>query len=131
FSTLSLHDALPISLRVSDFDYELPEELIAQTPVEPRDAARLLVVHRDTGRMEHRVFRDLPQYLRAGDVLVLNDTRVMPARLFGVKASTGGRAEVLLLQRRGPATWEALVRPGRPLPVGTQTAVGGGQPSAH
>jgi len=118
-------------LRVSGFDYELPEELIAQTPVEPRDAARLLVVHRDTGRMEHRVFRDLPQYLRAGDVLVLNDTRVMPARLFGVKASTGGRVEVMLLQRRGPDTWEALVRPGRRLPVGTQIVFGEGQLSAH
>ncbi|HEY8496330.1 MAG TPA: tRNA preQ1(34) S-adenosylmethionine ribosyltransferase-isomerase QueA [Limnochordales bacterium] len=118
-------------MRVSDFDYELPEELIAQTPVEPRDAARLLVVHRDTGLMEHRIFRDLPQYLRAGDVLVLNDTRVMPARLFGVKASTGGRVEVLLLRRRGPDAWEALVRPGRRLPVGTRIVFGEGQLSAE
>src|SRR5690606_80351 len=131
FSTLSLHDALPISLRVSDFDYELPEELIAHTPVEPRDAARLLVVHRDTGRMEHRVFRDLPQYLRAGDVLVLNYTRVMAARLYGVNASTGRRVEVLLLQRRGPATCQAQARPGRRLPGGTQIVFGEGQLSAH
>jgi len=113
-------------LRVSDFDYELPEELIAQEPVEPRDAARLMVVHRVSGRVEHRVFRDLPEYLRAGDVLVLNDTRVIPARLFGAKEGTGGRVEVLLLRRLAPDVWEALVRPGRRLPVGARVVLGGG-----
>ncbi|OUM91993.1 MAG: hypothetical protein BAA04_05965 [Firmicutes bacterium ZCTH02-B6] len=118
-------------MRVSDFDYYLPEELIAQTPVEPRDAARLLVVDRETGRMEHRIFRQLPDYLRAGDVLVLNDTRVMPARLYGVKAPTGGRVEVLLLGRRGPDEWEALVRPGRRLPVGSEIVFGEGKLSAR
>jgi len=113
-------------LRVSDFDYELPEDLIAQQPVEPRDAARLLVVDRETGRLEHRRFRDLPRYLTAGDVLVLNDTRVIPARLFGLKEPTGGRVEVLLLERREPDVWEALVRPGRRVPAGSRVAFGQG-----
>lgn len=113
-------------MRVSDFDYELPEDLIAQQPVEPRDAARLLVVDRETGRLEHRRFRDLPRYLTAGDVLVLNDTRVIPARLFGLKEPTGGRVEVLLLERREPDVWEALVRPGRRVPAGSRVAFGQG-----
>ncbi|HLT57740.1 MAG TPA: tRNA preQ1(34) S-adenosylmethionine ribosyltransferase-isomerase QueA [Limnochordales bacterium] len=115
---------------VSDFDYDLPPALIAQQPVEPRDAARLLVVHRDSGKLEHRVFRDLPAYLRAGDVLVLNDTRVLPARLLGAKETTGGRVEVLLLRRHGPDTWEALVRPGRRVPVGTRIVFAGGRLAA-
>lgn len=113
-------------MRVSDFDYELPEDLIAQQPAEPRDAARLLVVDRETGRLEHRRFRDLPRYLTAGDVLVLNDTRVIPARLFGLKEPTGGRVEVLLLERREPDVWEALVRPGRRVPAGSRVAFGQG-----
>ncbi len=118
-------------MNVTDFDYELPEELIAQTPVEPRDAARLLVVHRDSGRLEHRVFRDLPQYLVPGDVLVLNDTRVMPARLFGTKEPTGGRVEVLLLRRASADTWEALVRPGRRLAPGVRIVFGRGELTAE
>lgn len=96
-------------MRTVDFDYELPPELIAQTPIEPRDAARLLVVHRQTGDLEHRVFADLPDYLRPHDLLVCNDSRVIPARLRGRKAS-GGRVEVLLLTQRDARTWEALVR---------------------
>jgi S-adenosylmethionine:tRNA ribosyltransferase-isomerase len=97
-------------MKTSDFDYELPQGLIAQTPVEPRDASRLLVVHRDSGELEHRVFRDVGEYLRPGDLLVLNQTRVIPARLFGRKAETGGQVELLLLNRRDEHTWEALVR---------------------
>jgi len=97
-------------VRLSEFDYELPPERIAQTPMEPRDASRLLVVERATGRFHHRRFRDLPEYLRPGDVLVCNDSRVIPARLFGRKVPGGGRVEIFLLRRQGEHTWEALVR---------------------
>ena len=99
---------------IRDFDYELPPELIAQTPVEPRDSSRLLVVQRDTGELEHRVFRDIVEYLRPGDLLVANQSRVLPARLQGAKESSGGAAEVLLLavrSDRGPDTWEAECQP--------------------
>ncbi len=95
-------------MKTSDFDYSLPPSYIAQEPVEPRDASRLLVLHRDTGVIEHRVFHDIGQYLRSGDALVLNQTRVIPARLYARK-STGGRIELLLLRRRDPLTWEVLV----------------------
>ena len=94
--------------KTSDFDYELPPDRIAQTPIEPRDAARLMVVHRASGRIEHRVFRDLPDYLRPGDVLVVNDSRVIPARLFAHKPS-GGQVEILLLRQLNALRWEALV----------------------
>ncbi len=106
-------------MRTDDFDYSLPPELIAQTPVEPRDASRLMVVHRDSGQIEHRIFRDIGEYLRPGDLLVLNQTRVLPARLFGRKAGTGGKVELLLLNRRDECTWEALVR-GKGLRPGTR-----------
>lgn len=95
-------------MKTSDFDYSLPESAIAQTPVEPRDSSRLLVFHRDSGKLEHRIFRDIGDYLRAGDLLVLNQTRVIPARIYARK-ETGGRVELLLLRRRDPVTWEALV----------------------
>ncbi len=97
-------------MKTSDFDYTLPPELIAQTPVEPRDASRLLVLHRSSGQIEHRLFHDLPAYLQSGDLLVLNQTRVIPARLFGRKAKTGGKVELLLLTQRDEHTWKALVR---------------------
>ncbi len=100
-------------MRTSDFDYDLPSELIAQQPVEPRDAARLLLVSRDSGALSHHHVRDLPALLRAGDLLVLNDTRVMAARLLGVRADTGGRVELLLLREHDDGVWSALVRPGR------------------
>jgi S-adenosylmethionine:tRNA ribosyltransferase-isomerase len=111
-------------MKTSDFDYTLPAELIAQTPVEPRDASRLMVVHRAAasskvaGQIEHRMFRDVGEYLQPGDLLVLNQTRVIPARLFGHKAETGGRVELLLLARHDEHTWEALVR-GKGLRPGT------------
>lgn len=103
-------------MKTSDFDYNLPESSIAQTPVEPRDSSRLLVLHRDTGELEHRIFRDVGSYLNAGDLLVLNQTRVIPARIYAHK-ETGGRVELLLLRRRDELTWEALVG-GKGLRVG-------------
>ncbi len=101
------------------FDYELPEERIAQEPIEPRDYARMLVVHRATGTLEHRHFYDLPEYLRAGDTLILNNTRVSAWRLLGQKP-TGGQVEMLLLRPVGDGTWQALVRPSRRLPEGAR-----------
>ena len=97
-------------MRLSEFDYHLPPERIAQTPVEPRDAAQLLVMDRANGAMSHRHFRDIPDYLRPGDLLVCNNSRVIPARLFGHKESTGGKVEVFLLRSRSERVWEALVR---------------------
>jgi S-adenosylmethionine:tRNA ribosyltransferase-isomerase len=99
-------------LKTDDFDYHLPEELIAQTPVEPRDHSRLMVLDRASGNLEHRRFYDLPEYLRPGDVLVFNDSRVIPARLYATRAG-GGSAELLLLRRLEPGRWHALVKPGR------------------
>src|ERR1051325_9463833 len=103
-------------MKTSDFDYNLPESSIAQTPIEPRDASRLLILHRNTGQIEHRTFRDIGDYLGAGDLLVLNQTRVIPARIYAHK-ETGGRVELLLLRRRDELTWEALVG-GKGLRVG-------------
>jgi S-adenosylmethionine:tRNA ribosyltransferase-isomerase len=103
-------------LKTSDFDYNLPESSIAQTPVEPRDSSRLFILHRDTGEIEHRIFRDVGDYLRAGDLIVLNQTRVIPARIYARK-ETGGRVELLLLRRRDKLTWETLVG-GKGLRVG-------------
>lgn len=117
-------------MRVEEFDYYLPPELIAQQPVEPRDASRLLVLHRRDGSLEHRYFYELPLYLNPGDILVLNDTRVMPARLWGRKAGTGGRIEVLLLNRLDGDRWETLVRPGRRVPVGAELVFGQGELTA-
>ena len=95
-------------MKTSDFDYFLPESSIAQTPAEPRDSSRLLVLYRQSGKVEHRIFRDVGEYLREGDLLVLNQTRVIPARIYARK-ETGGRVELLLLRRRDAQTWEALV----------------------
>jgi len=113
-------------MKTSDFVYDLPEELIAQTPVEPRDHSRLLAVKRTDGAMEHRHFYDLPDYLRPGDVLVVNDTRVMPARLIGERAG-GGACEVLLLRQLSPVSWETLVKPGKKLKSGARVSFGGGR----
>ncbi len=96
-------------MKTSDFDYELPQERIAQTPAEPRDYSRLLVYDRVTGKKEHRIFHDLPLYLRKGDLLVVNQTKVIPARIFGKKDETGGQVEVLLLRRVEENLWETLV----------------------
>ncbi len=104
---------------VTDFDYDLPQELIAQHPMEPRDHSRLLVVDKKTGEIEHKHFYDLVNYLKPGDVLVFNDTRVIPARLHGTK-DTGAHVEVFLLTRRDATYWEVLVRPGKKLQVGAK-----------
>ena len=105
-------------MKISDFDYYLPEELIAQKPADRRDCSRLLVVHRDTGKIEHRHFYDIIDYLKAGDCLVLNNSKVLPARLYGVKEKTGAKVEFLLIKRIEGDTWEAMVRPGRKLKPG-------------
>ena len=111
-------------MQTADFDYELPPELIAQAPLEPRDASRLMLLDRTSGAIEHARFSDLGRYLRPGDLLILNDTRVLPARLFARKAGTGGKAELLLLKRLQPLTWEALVG-GRGLQAGSVLEVDG------
>ncbi len=113
-------------MKLSDFMYDLPEERIAQTPVEPRDHSRLMVLHRDTGKIEHKHFYDIVDYLNPGDCLVINETRVIPARLYGERP-TGGACEVLLLKQLGPKRWETLVRPGKKLKPGAEVIFGDGR----
>ena len=113
-------------MKLSDFMYDLPEERIAQTPAEPRDHSRLMVLHRDTHAIEHRHFYDVIEYLNPGDVLVINETRVIPARLIGERPS-GGACEVLLLKQLGPKRWETLVKPGKKLKPGAEVIFGGGR----
>lgn len=108
----------PTNLKKSDFYYDLPEELIAQTPAEPRDSSRLLVYDRATDKVEHKIFRDIKNYLRKGDVLVVNNTKVLPARLFA-HTEHGGKVEVLLLKRLSALRWEVLVKPGKKCRPGT------------
>ena len=112
-------------LKTSDFDYDLPPELIAQTPVEPRDHSRLMVVRRADGRISHAHFYDLPEYLRPGDLLVFNDSRVVPARLYGTGFPSGSRIELLLLERLGAGSWRSLVKPGRRMRQGAEFQVEG------
>ena len=109
-------------MKTSDFFYDLPERLIAQTPAEPRDSSRLLVYHRDTKKIEHKIFRDIADYLKKGDVLVVNRTKVLPARLFAT-TKNGGAVEVLLLKRLALDEWEVLVRPGKKCRVGAELKV--------
>ena len=115
-----------ILLKTSDFWYDLPEKLIAQTPLLQRDSSRLLCMRRDTGEVEHRHFSDILDYLRAGDCLVLNNSRVLPARLLGCRP-TGGAVEVLLLRELGDDVWECLTKPGRKTPAGTELIFGEGE----
>jgi len=110
-------------MRTGDFDYHLPPELIAQTPLEPRDSSRLLVLHRATGRIEHRNFVEIAEYVHSGDVMVLNQSRVIPARLHGRREDTGGKVELLLLRREGPGIWQALGKPSRRLRPGTRVII--------
>jgi S-adenosylmethionine:tRNA ribosyltransferase-isomerase len=112
-------------VKTSSFDYDLPVEFIAQTPVEPRDSARLLVLDRESGQIQHAIFRDLRSYLNPGDLLVLNETRVIPARLYANKIPGGGRVELLLLNRKDAHTWQVLIG-GKGLRVGVQVQVQGG-----
>ena len=107
-------------MRTADFDFELPPELIAQAPAPQRDQSRLLVLHRGSGQVEHRQFRSLVEYLRPGDLLLLNDSRVVPARLRGANAHTDGLFEILLLEQNAPNDWWAMLRPGKRARVGTQ-----------
>ncbi|PKB64944.1 MAG: tRNA preQ1(34) S-adenosylmethionine ribosyltransferase-isomerase QueA, partial [SAR202 cluster bacterium Io17-Chloro-G2] len=110
-------------MHTSDFDYDLPPELIAQTPLEPRDSSRLLVLDRASGRISHRHFKDIVDYLRPSDVMVFNQSRVIPARLRGRRADTGGKVEFLLLRRESPDTWQALAQPGRRLRPGAEVII--------
>lgn len=105
-------------MKISDFDYNLPEELIAQKPADRRDSSRLLVVHRASGELEHKHFYDIIDYLRPGDCLVLNNSKVLPARLYGIKEATGAKAEFLLIKRLEGDTWETMVKPGKKLKPG-------------
>ncbi|MBQ9208657.1 MAG: tRNA preQ1(34) S-adenosylmethionine ribosyltransferase-isomerase QueA [Oscillospiraceae bacterium] len=116
----------PADLKRSDFFYPLPESLIAQTPIEPRDASRLLCLDRDTGDITHDVFSSLCDHLREGDLLVMNDSRVIPARLYGVKEGTGSFIEFLLLEQKGDKRWEILTRPGKKAKPGTRFIFGDG-----
>lgn len=113
-------------MNVKDFNFELPQELIAQDPLDDRAASRLLVLDKDTGAVTHRVFRDIVEYLRPGDCLVINDTKVIPARLMGVKPDTGAHIEILLLKRRENDVWETLVKPGKKAKPGAELVFGGG-----
>lgn len=114
-------------MRTKDFYFDLPEELIAQTPIAKRDASRLLVLDKESGAWEHKHFFDLPSYLRAGDCLILNNSRVLPARLLGHRLPSGGACEVLLLIDRGENVWECLVRPGKKMRVGAKVSFGEGE----
>ena len=118
-------------MKTSDFNFDLPQELIAQTPIERRDASRMLVLDKATGAWEHRHFFDLPEYLRSGDCLILNDSRVLPARLLGQRLPGGWACEVLLLTDRGEKTWECLVRPGKHLRKGARLSFGDGELTAE
>ncbi len=116
-------------MKTSDFNYYLPEELIAQTPLQQRDASRLLVLHKESGSLEHRHFYDILEYLKPGDCLVMNDSRVLPARLLGHRP-TGGAVEVLLLRDLGDKKWECLCKPGRKMQEGSEVIFGNGELSA-
>ncbi len=113
-------------MKTSDFYYELPKELIAQTPAEPRDSSRLLVLDRENGQIEHKHFYDIIDYLNPGDLLVCNDSRVLPARIFGIKDNTGARVEFLLLKQVGTNRWETLCKPGKKAREGAKFSFGGG-----
>lgn len=113
-------------MKTSDFYYDLPSELIAQTPVEPRDSGRLMILDRNTGKIEHKIFRDLIDYLEPGDAMILNDTRVIPARIYGTKHDTGAYVEFLLLKQSENNIWECLCKPGKRAKIGTKFSFGEG-----
>ena len=114
-------------MKTSDFFYNLPEELIAQTPIEPRNASRMMVLHKETGKLEHKVFSDLTDMLNENDCLVLNDTRVIPARIFGIKKDTGAVVEFLLVAQKENDVWECLCKPGKRAKIGTEFSFGDGK----
>lgn len=111
-------------MNTSDFFYNLPEELIAQTPIEPRNASRLMLLNKDSGEIQHKIFRDLTDFLNEGDCLILNNTRVIPARIFGVKKETGAVVEFLLLKQTENKCWECLCKPGKRAKIGTEFTFG-------
>src|SRR5699024_9552317 len=114
------------TMDTSDFDFDLPEELIAQTPLKDRSASRLLVLNRKSESISHHQFTDITSYLKKGDSLVLNDTRVLPARLYGIKEATGAKVEVLLLHQMQGDDWEVLVKPAKKIKIGTTLVFGEG-----
>lgn len=114
-------------MRTKDFYYDLPENLIAQDPLEKRETSKLMVLNKETGAIEHKVFKDIVNYLRPGDCLVLNDTRVLPARLYGNRVETGGLVEILLLKRIDKDIWECLVKPGKKAKIGNKIQFGDGK----
>ncbi|WAW15494.1 tRNA preQ1(34) S-adenosylmethionine ribosyltransferase-isomerase QueA [Peptostreptococcus equinus] len=114
-------------MKTSDFYYDLPEELIAQVPISDRSSSKLMVMDKKTGEIEHKIFKDILEYLNEGDCLVLNDTRVIPARLIGEKVATGGKIEFLLLKRNDDDTWETLVKPGKKAKIGSEFSFGNGK----
>lgn len=118
-------------MKLDDFDFYLPEELIAQEPIAKRDASRLMIIHREGGNIEHRIFSDIIDYINPGDCLVLNDTRVIPARLFGARKDSGGKVEILLLKRIEKDKWEVLVKPGKKARDGDYIIFGNGELSAQ
>lgn len=118
-------------MKTSDFYYDLPKELIAQDPLSDRASSRLMVIDKETGEIAHKSFRDITDYLRPGDCLVINDTRVIPARLLGVRENTGGRVEILLLKRKTGDVWESLVKPGKKCRVGSRVVFGDGDLTAE
>lgn len=116
-----------LTLKTSDFYFDLPEELIAQVPILDRSSSKLMVLDKETGEISHKVFKDIIDYLNPGDCLVLNDTRVIPARLIGAKEGTGGKIEFLLLKRYEDDTWETLVKPGKKAKIGSRFSFGDGK----
>ena len=113
-------------MKTADFDYDLPQELIAQDPLEQRDSSRLLILDKETGERTHKIFHDIIDYLHEGDCLVINNTKVIPARLIGEREGTGGKVEVLLLKRRSDNVWETLVKPGKKARPGMRLSFGDG-----
>ena len=114
-------------MKTSDFFYDLPEELIAQTPVEPRNSSKLMILDKNSGEIQHKIFSELTDYLNENDCLVLNDTRVIPARIFGVKEETGAVVEFLLVAQKENDIWECLCKPGKRAKIGTKFSFGEGK----
>ena len=118
-------------MKRSEFFYNLPKELIAQTPIEPRDSSRMLVMHKATGELEHKIFRDVTDYLKPGDCLILNNTKVLPARMYGTRVDTGAVVEFLLLTQRSADTWEVITGPGKKAKEGHRFTFGDGSLTAE
>ena len=121
-----MSETTQLGLSTADYFFDLPQELIAQDPLEKRDECRLLVIDKETGKTDHKIFSDIIDYLEPGDCLVLNNTKVIPARLLGEKEGTGAAVEILLLKRKENDVWETLVKPGKKLRPGARVSFGGG-----